>query len=132
MARKKERIETSGGSELSQDNPFAVLGGVAGDREEAIPAVKPPETGAPDFDGKGRRLEVRRLTKGKGGKTVTEISGFNAGEKERTERMAKVLRKELPSGGTVKGTTIELQGDHCEAVLARLKSWGFKPVRAGG
>jgi translation initiation factor 1 len=36
------------------------------------------------------------------------------------------------SGGTVKDGVIEIQGDHCERVQAKLSELGYKVKRAGG
>ncbi|WP_370659673.1 translation initiation factor [Massilia polaris] len=36
------------------------------------------------------------------------------------------------SGGTVKDGVLEVQGDHCDRIIAELESRGFKPKRAGG
>jgi translation initiation factor 1 len=46
--------------------------------------------------------------------------------------IAQQLKKLCGSGGTVKDGTIEIQGDHCEKVQARLTEMGYKVKRAGG
>ncbi|MDQ6685858.1 MAG: translation initiation factor Sui1 [Pseudomonadota bacterium] len=74
---------------------------------------------------------VRRETGGRGGKTVTTITGLLLDEAARTA-LAKRLKAACGSGGTVRDGVIELQGDHCDAVLALLAKEGFKGKRAGG
>jgi translation initiation factor 1 len=46
--------------------------------------------------------------------------------------IAQQLKKLCGSGGTVKDATIEIQGDHCEKVQARLTEMGYTVKRAGG
>ncbi len=46
--------------------------------------------------------------------------------------LAQQLKKLCGSGGTVKEGDIEIQGDHCDKVQARLTGLGYKVKRAGG
>ena len=46
--------------------------------------------------------------------------------------LAQQLKKLCGSGGTVKDENIEIQGDHCEKVMAKLSELGYKVKRAGG
>jgi translation initiation factor 1 len=46
--------------------------------------------------------------------------------------LAQQLKKLCGSGGTVKEGVIEIQGDHCEKVQAKLSEMGYKVKRAGG
>ncbi|QNI86358.1 translation initiation factor SUI1 family protein [Synechococcus sp. PROS-7-1] len=68
---------------------------------------------------------------GKGGKTVTVISGLDldpAGFKS----LLKKLKTRIGSGGTVKEELIELQGDQVDLALELLSKEGYRPKRAGG
>jgi translation initiation factor 1 len=76
-------------------------------------------------------VRVTRERKHRGGKTVTVITGLSAGESE-LEALAQQLKRLCGAGGTVKDGTIEIQGDHCEKVLARLNELGLRARRAGG
>lgn len=77
-------------------------------------------------------MEIRRLTGGRGGKTVTAISGFRGiGEAEKIQ-LAKQMQKTCGAGGTVKDGQIEIQGDKRDQVAAILTKAGFRPVMAGG
>jgi translation initiation factor 1 len=58
------------------------------------------------------------------GKITTIISGF--GKEVNIKDLAKNLKNELACGGTVKGTTIELQGDHRKKIKETLMRLGFK------
>ncbi len=76
-------------------------------------------------------VRVMRDRKQRGGKTVTVVTGAPGGEAELTA-LAQQLKKLCGSGGTVKDGNIEIQGDHCEKVMARLTTLGYKVKRAGG
>ncbi len=71
------------------------------------------------FREKGRR----------GGKTVTVVRGIPAGE---LQEVASDLKRRCASGGAVKAGAIELQGDHRDAVAARLTQQGRRVKLAGG
>ncbi len=76
-------------------------------------------------------VRVMRDRKGRGGKTVTVIDGVMGSEAE-LNVLAQQLKKLCGSGGTVKDGNIEIQGDHCEKVMAKLSDLGYKVKRAGG
>jgi translation initiation factor 1 len=82
----------------------------------------------PVGDGKVR---VSRSTQGRGGKCVTLVKGVALGAAD-LAALGKQLRSACGSGGTVKEGVIEIQGDHCELVMARLSALGLAPKRAGG
>jgi translation initiation factor 1 len=74
---------------------------------------------------------VMRDRKHRGGKTVTVITGIPASNDAITT-IAQQLKKLCGSGGTVKDGVIEIQGDHCDKVQAKLTEMGYKVKRAGG
>src|SRR5438105_2740604 len=76
-------------------------------------------------------VRITRDRKGRGGKTVTVIDGVMGSEAELTA-MAQQLKKLCGSGGSVKDGNIEIQGDHCDKVMAKLSEMGYKVKRAGG
>jgi len=76
-------------------------------------------------------VRIMRDRKHRGGKTVTLIIGVPA-TNEAIIALAQQLKKLCGSGGTVKDGVIEIQGDHCEKVQARLSEMGYKVKRAGG
>lgn len=76
-------------------------------------------------------IRVRRETKGRAGKTVSSITGVALNEKE-LEKLLGDLKRKCGSGGTLKDGVLEIQGDHCEAILRELAERGFKAKRAGG
>lgn len=76
-------------------------------------------------------VRVMRDRKHRGGKTVTVITGVPASN-EAVTVLAQQLKKLCGSGGTVKDGAIEIQGDHCEKVQAKLSEMGYRVKRAGG
>lgn len=79
----------------------------------------------------GQRVNVRRETAARGGKTVTALWGFQASERQLGE-LAKALKKGLGTGGSAKAGRVEVQGDKVQAVLAWLEKAGYRAVKAGG
>ncbi len=86
------------------------------------------QTHLPEGDGIAR---VRRETKGRGGKTVTSISGVPLAEEPLKELVA-TLKKRCGCGGSLKDGVIEIQGDHVELLIAELIKHGFKAKKSGG
>lgn len=74
-------------------------------------------------------VRVMRDRKGRGGKTVTVVTGVPEAE---LTALAQQLKKLCGSGGTIKDGTIEIQGDHCDKIIAKLTTLGHKVKRAGG
>ena len=86
------------------------------------------EEPAPAGDG---IVHVRRETKGRGGKTVTTVSGVPLGG-EALRNLATDLKRRCGTGGTAKDGVIEIQGDHRETIAADLSRRGFTTKLAGG
>lgn len=76
-------------------------------------------------------VRIRRETKGRGGKTVTAITGVILPEQALKELLA-ALKRRCGTGGTLKEGVIEIQGDHVELLLAELANKGFKVKKSGG
>lgn len=76
-------------------------------------------------------VRVSRESKGRGGKTVTVVRGL-ALDAEALAVLGKQLRAACGSGGTVKDGVLEVQGDHCDRVIERLRKDGYTVKRAGG
>nr|WP_306219019.1 translation initiation factor Sui1 [Pseudomonas sp. Pse1] len=116
---------------------FAALGGLvfstdAGrhcpDCSQPVAACICKQTVIPAGDGIAR---VRRESKGRGGKTVTTISGVPLAE-DALKELATTLKKRCGTGGALKDGVIEIQGDHVELLLAELTRHGFKAKKSGG
>ncbi len=76
-------------------------------------------------------VRVSRETKGRGGKAVTVVRGL-ALDGAALVQLAQQLKAACGSGGTVKDGVVEVQGDHCDKVVAMLQSRGHVVKRAGG
>jgi translation initiation factor 1 len=76
-------------------------------------------------------VRVSRETKGRGGKSVTVVKGL-ALDPVALALLGKQLRTACGCGGTTKDGVIEVQGDHCDLVMATLRKHGHDPKRAGG
>lgn len=77
------------------------------------------------------KVRVSRETQGRGGKSVTVVRGLPLQAQELSQ-LGKQLKAACGTGGTVKDGVIEVQGDHCEKVMALLQAKGWNPKRAGG
>jgi translation initiation factor 1 len=124
------KIPTGGGQPLGQ-NPFCALSGAG------LPSVTVPKTATgstqPAVPAKNRgRVDILRETNGRGGKTVTVVTGFVGIGLPEKESLAKKMRAACGCGGTVKDGRIEIQGDQRETVAKILTEAGFRPVFAGG
>ena len=129
-----KRVPIDGGAGFGQ-NPFAQLsneGLPPGPKE--ISGESLPQAGAesnPSRKNRGR-VDIKRNTAGRGGKTVTVISGFVGIGLPEKEKLAKQMQKLCGTGGTVKEGRIEIQGDKRPEVARILTEAGFRPVFAGG
>jgi len=78
-----------------------------------------------------QKVTVRLERKGRGGKSVTVIDGLQMRQKEK-EALLKQLKTKLGTGGTVKDTYLEIQGDHRDSLMAELGKMGYTAKRSGG
>lgn len=116
---------------------FAALGGLvfSTDSGRHCPGCSQPvdacickQTAIPEGDGIAR---VRRESKGRGGKTVTTVSGVPLAP-DALKELASNLKRRCGTGGALKDGVIEIQGEHVELLLAELTKLGFKAKKSGG
>jgi translation initiation factor 1 len=69
--------------------------------------------------------------KGRGGKTVSIVSGVMSHEAGK-QSLLKLLKTKLGTGGTLKDEVIEIQGDHRDQIVALLMGLGYKAKKSGG
>lgn len=78
-----------------------------------------------------QRQPARVRREKRGGKVVTVISGLDPAASD-LSALLKQFRTTCGAGGTVKDGTIEIQGDHREALIDRLRTLGYPAKAAGG
>lgn len=118
MPKKKMGLEDLGGFVFSTDEDFDA--NQFGEEDE-IQSLKPEE----------QQLEAHYSSKGRAGKKVTVVKGFEGPEAE-LNALGKDLKKKCGVGGSVKDGEIIIQGDVRDKVMAYLKELGFKVKRIGG
>jgi len=89
---------------------------------------KAAKDAAPAGDG---IVRLRLETKGRGGKAVTTLTGVPLPAVE-LAALTKELKRQCGTGGTLKGSVIEIQGDHRDGVEAELLKRQFRVKRVGG
>jgi len=97
--------------------------------ENLAPVTKPQEPEAAIFEKK--YLEAHFSNKGRAGKTVTLIRGFE-GEVQDLKAIAKILKNAVGVGGTVKDGEIIIQGNYREQLIKILSDMGHNVKRVGG
>ena len=108
---------------------LSALGFQAPTAESGAPAGV-AATPAPGPDILGGKVGVRQERKGRGGRTVTLVTGLR-GDDDALAAFAKRLRKALGCGASVDGKAIVLQGDLRERVKNQLTTWGATKVVLG-
>ena len=123
------KIPTDGGQSLG-NNPFGALSGAG---LPVAPQSVIQQAAKKEAPAKNRgRVDIKRTTAGRGGKTVTLVTGFVGIGLPEKESLAKKMRNACGCGGTVKDGEIEIQGDQREKIAQILTEAGFRPVFAGG
>ena len=74
---------------------------------------------------------LHRESKGRGGKGVSLVKNLVLSEKD-MKSLAKKLKQNCGSGGTVKNGIIEIQGEHRKKIAEVLEKLGYKTKIAGG
>lgn len=123
MVKKAASLAALGGLVYSTDT-----GRHCPDCSQPLSACTCNKSPLPQGDGIAR---VRRESKGRGGKTVTTISGVPLALEE-LSTLATALKKRCGCGGALKEGVIEIQGDHVELLLAELTARGFRAKKSGG
>ena len=74
---------------------------------------------------------IRRETGGRGGKTVTVVTGL-ALDEPALLALSRRLKAACGTGGTVRDGALEFQGDHREQLTSLLAKEGIRSKLAGG
>ena len=118
MSKKKMGLEDLGGFVFSTNDDFDPK---AYNEEELSEAPEPGD----------QLLEAHYSAKGRAGKKVTVVKGFE-GPEEDLNALGKELKKKCGVGGSVKDREIIIQGDVRDKVMTYLKDLGYKVKRVGG
>lgn len=123
MAKKASSFAALGGLVYSTD-----AGRHCPDCGQPVGACTCKQQVIPEGDGIAR---VRRESKGRGGKTVTTVTGVPL-PPDQLKELATTLKRRCGTGGALKDGVIEIQGDHVELLIAELIKQGFKAKKSGG
>ncbi|NJK41585.1 MAG: translation initiation factor [Acaryochloridaceae cyanobacterium SU_2_1] len=88
-------------------------------------------TDRPDLPPAQQSLKIQVSRKGRKGKTVTVVSGFQTKPATLTD-LTKTLKAQCGTGGTLKEGTIEIQGDHRQKLAEVLQKLGYRVKFLGG
>ena len=116
MGKKKiNSLEDLGGFVFSTNNDFDLK------KESTTETLAPNE----------QFLEAHFSNKGRGGKTVTVITGFEGSEAD-LKALGKLLKTKCGVGGSVKENEIIIQGNYRDSLIVLLKKMGHLIKRVGG
>jgi translation initiation factor 1 len=76
-------------------------------------------------------IRIRRETKGRKGKGVTTLSGMDM-DTTQIKALCSELKKMCGTGGAVKDSIIEIQGDNRDKIKHALEKRGYTVKLAGG
>jgi translation initiation factor 1 len=80
------------------------------------------------LDKKQQKLRVSIEKKGRGGKTVTLITGF-IGKEEDLKELGKLLKTKCGVGGSAKDGEIIIQGEFKQRIIELLKAEGYSQTK---
>lgn len=89
------------------------------------------ERAVPDLPPNQQDLRIQVSRKGRKGKTVTVVSGFQSSAAT-LSALCKTLKAQCGAGGAVKENTIEIQGDHAQTLLKALQAQAYRVKISGG
>jgi len=91
-----------------------------------------PESDTPlDIPPQQQQVRIQASRSGRKGKTVTIVSGLQL-TPDGLNTLLKQLKNQCGSGGTLKESTIEIQGDQSQKLLEIMTKLGYKAKVSGG
>jgi translation initiation factor 1 len=90
-----------------------------------------PGAPSPSLPPAQQTVYLHRESSGRGGKAVTLVKNL-ALSVEDLKALAKKLKQECGTGGTIKEGMIEIQGEQRQRIAAVLQELGYKVKIAGG
>lgn len=98
----------------NEDTGFKVLSDDGGKKEESTA----------NLPANAQKLSVRKEKKGRGGKTVTVVEGYQ-GNPQTLEALCKKVKQQCGVGGSVDRKTFIIQGDKADQVVKVLIKEGY-------
>ncbi len=136
MGKRKPPAPKAPESKSPFNAAFSGLAGLKAQLEESAPPApeEPPPEEAPKKEegpktrfSKAQKVVLQREKKGRGGKTITRISGLVM-EPKAANKLAKDLKRALGCGASVEAETVILQGDQTERAAQWFREQGAKVV----
>jgi len=100
--------------------------------DEPVKKSKGEKVKLPEIIPNNYTLSLRPEKGGRGGKTVSVLYDYPQEYEVYFKKLSKTLKKLCGSGGTYKGASIEIQGNHIETIKEKLGELGFKVKITGG
>jgi translation initiation factor 1 len=91
----------------------------------------PPASKKVSQPSRQQTIYLHRESSGRGGKAVSLVKNLLLSDEE-MKNLAKKLKQECGSGGTIKDGIIEIQGEHRQKIADVLQKLGYKVKIAGG
>ncbi len=95
------------------------------------PSPRPSPRGERGLQPQQQTIYLHRESSGRGGKAVSLVKNLMLSEED-LKTLAKKLKQECGTGGTVKDGMIEIQGEHRQKIAQILQKMGYKVKIAGG
>jgi translation initiation factor 1 len=118
-------------SSKNKSNKDRVVYSEFGNSSNSAAFEKATERATPELPPNQQNLKVQATRKGRKGKTVTVISGFQS-KSETLADLLKQLKSQCGAGGTLKDNEIEIQGHHVQKLVEILTKLGYKAKASGG
>ena len=112
-------------------NSLSDLGGFVFSTNEQEDFSTYSEESKTSLSAEDQLLEAHFSNKGRGGKTVTVITGFQ-GSQEDLKTLGKMLKTKCGVGGSVKDGEIIIQGNYRDKIISILQEKGYQVKRVGG
>jgi translation initiation factor 1 len=124
-SNRKDSSNRSSNSRATDRVVYSEFGNSAAQNADAL------ERSIQELPPNQQNLRVQASRKGRKGKTVTVITGFQA-KPETLADLLKQLKAQCGAGGTLKDNEIEIQGDHGQKLVQMLVQMGYKAKVSGG
>ncbi len=112
---------------MPRNKPRTIWSSEQGDLRKQGKSPAPPKSLSP----RQQTVYLHRETKGRGGKAVTVVKNLTLSQPD-MKALTKKLKATCGSGGTVKDSFIEIQGEHRDKIAISLEKMGYKVKIAGG